>query len=158
MWQQITYPFINFNRITLWKFITKKKHTRGPFTNMDSLKPSLDKYLLSTIKYGIKLLMHSEISTVQVFKCEWINNFMPHCAFDYLFITTKPIIGSVNGLSPNRPQAIIWTNAVLLSVGHSGTNFWQIIFKSQTFSLRKMHLKMSSGKCRPFGLGLNLLN
>ena len=45
---------------------------------MDSLKASLDKYLSSTIKYGIKLLMHFEISTVQAFKCEWKTNFMPH--------------------------------------------------------------------------------
>ena len=63
---------------------------------------------------------------------------------------TLAIIGSDNGLSPVRRQAIIWTNAVSLSIGPLGTNFSQIVFKIQTFSLKKMHLKMSSGKCRPF--------
>ena len=33
------------------------------------------------------------------------------------------IIGSYNGLSPDRCQAIIWTNAVILLIGPYGTNF-----------------------------------
>ena len=33
------------------------------------------------------------------------------------------IIGSGNGLSPIRRQAITWTNAGLLSIGLLGTNF-----------------------------------
>ena len=33
------------------------------------------------------------------------------------------IIGSDNGLSPGRRQAIIWTNAGLLSIGPLGTYF-----------------------------------
>ena len=67
------------------------------------------------------------------------------------------IIGSDNGLSPERRQAIIWTNAGILSIGPSGTNFNEILIGIQTFSLKKMHFKMSSAKWRPFCLGLNVL-
>ena len=67
------------------------------------------------------------------------------------------IIGSDNGLSPGRRQAIIWTNAGILLNGPLGTNFIQILIGIQTFSFKKMHLKMSSAKWRPFCLGLNVL-
>ena len=36
-------------------------------------------------------------------------------------------IGSDNGLSPIQRQAIIWTNAGLLSIGHLGTIFSEIL-------------------------------
>ena len=52
------------------------------------------------------------------------------------------IIGSDDGLSPVRRQAIIWTNAGLLSIRNLGTNFSEILIEIQTFSFKKMHLKM----------------
>ena len=67
------------------------------------------------------------------------------------------IIGSDNGLSPGRRQAIIWTNAGLLLIGPLGTNFSEILIEILTFSFKKMHLKVSSAKRRPFCLGLNVL-
>ena len=67
------------------------------------------------------------------------------------------IIGSDNGLSPGRRQAIIWTNAGILFIGPLETNFIEILIGIQTFSFKKMHLKMSSAKWRPFCLGLNVL-
>ena len=60
------------------------------------------------------------------------------------------IIGSDNGLSPGRRQAIIWTNAGILLIEHLGTNFSEILIAIEMFSLQKMHLKMSSVKWRPF--------
>ena len=66
-------------------------------------------------------------------------------------------IGSDNGLSPGRRQAIIWTNAGILLFGPLGINLSEIVIEIQTFSLRKMRLKMSSAKWRPFCLGLNVL-
>ena len=59
-------------------------------------------------------------------------------------------IGSDNGLSPGRRQAIIWTNAGILLIGPLGTNFTEILIEIRTFSLKKISLKMSSAKCRPF--------
>ena len=67
-------------------------------------------------------------------------------------------IGSDNGLSPGGRQAIIWTNAEILIIETFGTNFSEIIMAIHTFSFKKMHLKMSSGKWRPFCLGLNVLS
>ena len=67
------------------------------------------------------------------------------------------ILGSDNGLSPGRRQAIIWTNAGILLIGPFGTNFSEILIGIQTFSFKKIHLKMSSAKWRPFCLGLNVL-
>ena len=67
------------------------------------------------------------------------------------------IIGSANGLSPIRRQAIIWTNAEILLIRILGTNFSEILIQIHTFSKKKMYLKMSSGKYRPFCLGLNVL-
>ena len=67
------------------------------------------------------------------------------------------IIGSDNGLSPERRQAIIWTNAGILLIGPLGTNFIEILIEIHTFSLKKMHLKMSFGKWWLFCLGPNVL-
>ena len=66
-------------------------------------------------------------------------------------------IGSDDVLSSGRRQAIIWNNAGILLIGPLGTNFIEILIGMQTFSFKKIHLKMSA-KWRPFGLGLNVLN
>ena len=68
------------------------------------------------------------------------------------------IIGSDNGLSPVRHQAIIWPNAGILLNGPLGTNFSETLTVIQTFSFRKMHLKALSVKWRPFCLSLNVLS
>ena len=75
----------------------------------------------------------------------------------HICVVKLTIIGSDNGLSPGRRQAIIWTNAGILLIGPLGTNFIEILIGIQTFSFKKMHLKISSGKCRPSCLGLNVL-
>ena len=58
---------------------------------------------------------------------------MTHTCVDKL-----TIIGSDNGLSPERRQAIIWTNAGIF--------------------IKEIRLKMSSAKCCSFRLGLNVLS
>ena len=68
------------------------------------------------------------------------------------------IIVSDNGLSPGRRQDIIWTNAGILVIRPSGTNFGEILIEIDVFSYKKMHLKVSSAKRRPFCLGLNVLS
>ena len=72
-------------------------------------------------------------------------------------IDNLTVIGSYNGLSPVWRQAIIWTNDGILLIGPSGTKFSEDLIKIHIFSLKKMHLKMSSGKWWPFCLGLNVL-
>ena len=76
----------------------------------------------------------------------------------HICVSKLPIIGSNNGLAPGRHQIIIWTNDGLLLIGPLGTNFSEILIGIQTFSFKKMHLKMSSAKWRPVCLGLNVLN
>ena len=75
----------------------------------------------------------------------------------HICIINLTIIGPDNGLSPGRRQAIIWTNAGILLIGPWGTNFSGILISIQTFSFKKMYLKMSSAKWRPFCLGLRVL-
>ena len=67
-------------------------------------------------------------------------------------------IGSDNGLSPGRCQAIIWTNAGILLIVPLGINVSEILIGINTFSFKKMCLKMSSAKWRPFCPGENELN
>ena len=67
------------------------------------------------------------------------------------------IIGLDNGLWPGQRQAIIWTNAWISLIWISGTNFSEISSEIHTFSFKKMHLKMLSGKWQPFCFGLNEL-
>ena len=85
----------------------------------------------------------------------FINSLRPSdaymCRYDKL-----TIIGSDNGLSPGRRQAIIWTNVGILLIGPLGRKVSEILSGIQIFSFKKMHLKMSSAKWRPFCLGLNV--
>ena len=58
-------------------------------------------------------------------------------------------IGSDNGLSPGRRQAIIWTNAGILLIGPLGANICEILIEILTFSFKKMRFKVSSAKSLP---------
>ena len=76
----------------------------------------------------------------------------------HICVSKLTIIASDNGLSPGRRQAIIRTNAGILLIEPLWKNFSEISIEIHTFSFKEMHLKMSSGKWRPFCLGLNLLS
>ena len=73
----------------------------------------------------------------------------------HICIVNLIIIDSDNGLSPGQHQTL--TNAELLLILPLGTNFGEILIKILTVSLKKMCLKWSSAKWRPFCLGLNVL-
>ena len=75
----------------------------------------------------------------------------------HICVGNLTIIGSDNGLSPGRRQAITWTNVGILLIGPLGRNFSEMLIEIHTFSFKKIHLKMSSGKWRPFCLGLSVL-
>ena len=75
----------------------------------------------------------------------------------HICVGNLTIIGSDDGLSPGRRQAITWTNVGILLIGPLGTNFSEMLIEIHTFSFKKIHLKMSIGKWRPFCLGLNVL-
>ena len=65
--------------------------------------------------------------------------------------------GSDNGLSPGRRQAIIRTNARILLIRPLGTNFSDFLVEILIVSFKKMRVKVSSAKRRPFCFGLNEL-
>ena len=73
-------------------------------------------------------------------------------------ISKLTTIGSDNGLSSGRRQAIIWINALILLIWTLATNFSEILSKINKFSFKKMHLNMSSEKCRLFCLSINELS
>ena len=75
----------------------------------------------------------------------------------HICVSRLTIIGSDNGLSPGRRQAIIWTNAGILLIRPLETNFNEMLIEILAFSFMKMRLKVSSAKLRPFCLGLNAL-
>ena len=75
----------------------------------------------------------------------------------HICVSKLTTIGSDNGLSPGRRQAIIWSNVRILLNWTLGTNFSKILSEIDTFSFKQMRLKMSSGKWRPYCLGLNVL-
>ena len=76
----------------------------------------------------------------------------------HICVSKLTIIGSDNGLSLGRHQAIIRTNAGILLIRPLGTNFSEFLVEILIFSFKKMRLKVSSAKRRPFCLGLNVLN
>ena len=55
----------------------------------------------------------------------------------HTYVSKLTIIVSYNGLSPGRHQAIIWTNARLLSIETLGTNFSEILSEIHMFSFNK---------------------
>ena len=55
----------------------------------------------------------------------------------HICVDKLTIIGSDYDLSPVRCQAIIWTNARLLSIGTLGTNFSELVIDIYIFSFQK---------------------
>ena len=88
-----------------------------------------------------------------------VSNFLTHWGrVTHIGVSKLTIIGSDNGLSPGRRQAIIWTNDGILLIRTFQTYFSEIASDIHTFQFTKMHFKMSSGKWRPSCHGLNVLN
>ena len=92
-------------------------------------------------------------------KKQWKQVLLTHWGrVKHICVSNLTIIGSDNGLSPGRRQAIIWISAGILLIWTVGTNFSEIQGKIHSFSFQKMHLNMSSAKGHLFSLGLNELN
>ena len=126
------------------------------FTNFATLTQRSD---LKSFVYRTRVMC-----PLQIVSCLEVNgnvimghDIKPLRQSDACTVSNLTVIGSDNGLSPDRRQAIIWTNAGLLLIGPLGTNFSEILIGIHTFSFKKMYLKMSSAKWRPFCLGHNVL-
>ena len=66
----------------------------------------------------------------------------------HICVSKLAIISTDNGLSPGWRQAIIWTDAGILSIWPLGINFNDILVEIKTISFKKMRLKVSSVKWR----------
>ena len=64
----------------------------------------------------------------------------------YASVNELVMIGSDNVLSPGRRQAFIWNNVGILLTEPLGTNFSENFIEIYSFSIRKMHLKISPEK------------
>ena len=75
----------------------------------------------------------------------------------HICVTKLIIIGSDNGLSNGRHNAIIWTSAGILLTGPLERQLGEILIEIHTFSFKKIHLNISSGKWGQFCFGFNVL-
>ena len=98
--------------------------------------------------------MSRDVTTFQVCTCARLTHWG---RVTHICVSTLTIIGSDNGLSPDRRQTIVWTNAGLLLIGLWGTNFSEILIEILASSFKKMRFKVTSAKRRPFCLGLDVL-
>ena len=104
--------------------------------------PSLEKILVNILiscRYGLLIVRHQAINGVNANLLStgalgtnlWgISTFtlLTHWGrVTHICVGNLAIIGSNNGLSPGRRQAIIWTSAGILLIGRLGTNFSEIL-------------------------------
>ena len=61
----------------------------------------------------------------------------------HICVRKRIIIGSNNGVSPSRRQAIISTNAGILLTRSLGANFNDVLITIDTFLFKEMHLEMA---------------
>ena len=95
---------------------------------------------ITTIFYCFKLLMN-ETCTVRKNLLQLL--CLTHRGrVTHIYVNKQTIIGSNNGLSPGRHQAIIWTYAWILLIAPLGTNFTERSSKIHIFSFKKMHFKI----------------
>ena len=125
-----------------------------------ALKPDIVLHLW--VKVTSCIALHKQVSYIILLSCLWpkgkVTTTLTHWGRErHICVSKLTIIGSNNGLSPGRRQAIIWTNAGILLIRPLGTNFNEMLVEIRTFSFMKMRLKVSSAKWRSFCLGLNEL-
>ena len=108
------------------------------------------KVLICVLSYKLQVLRYHIIISYWTILTHWGR-------VTHICISKLTIIGSDNGLAPDRRQAIIWTISGLLLIGPLGTNFSEILIEILTFSFKKMRLKVSSAKRRPFCLSHSVL-
>ena len=131
-----------------WKIIIGKDTIGANYLTPNSLTQLFKKSFLTKlprIDIG-KIIL--EIMRVRLTHWGWVT---------HICVSKLSILGSDNGLSPGRRQAIIWTNAGILFNWTLGTHFSEILSEIHIFSFKQMRLKMSPGKWRPYCLGLDML-
>ena len=144
-----------------WKLIgfIKRGRINWNFSHSKSMVCVHISSQISSLKFVPNGPINNKPALVQIMVCcLFVAKPLTHWGrVTHICVSKLTTIGSDNGLSPGRRQAIIWTNAGILLIRTLGTNFSEILGEIHSFSFSKMHLKMSSAKWRLFGLGLNEL-
>ena len=117
-----------------WKLVTRRWNLQVPNLQIDG---SVQDCSISNAK-ALEILQ-SCTKPLKWAAVTWLTHWVTH-----ICVGNLTIIGSDNGFSPGRPQAITWTNVDLLSVGSLGAKFSEIPIEIQNFSFMKMRI----GKCR----------
>ena len=94
-------------------------------------------YSISTLKVNLKVNLH-DMHLITLTKWGRVK---------HVCVSNLTIIGSDNGLPPVQHQAIIRTNAGILSIWTFRKNSSEILSKIHTFSFKKIHLKISKPFC-----------
>ena len=127
----IFHTFLNgFFRMKVYEFLFKF-HRSLSLGNQLRL---IDHWLLTTVwsRPGDKPL--SEPMMVRLALIQWRLTHWGRVTHEC--VCKLSIIVSDNGLSPDRHQALIWTNVAILSIRHLETYFDEILFKIQKFLLK----------------------
>ena len=137
----------------LWIFISWWRHHPNNFLI------TIDGYAAYYIVSAIHMKMgHPRMKSLNLCSLDAVTWLLTHWGrVTHICVSKSTIIDLDNGLSPGQRQAIIWTNDGMLLIGPLRTNFSEIQIEILIFSFKKMSLKASSAKWRPFCLGLNVL-
>ena len=114
---------------------------------------SIPRHCSKTLSRRTKWASRSQMRIFRLSRVLHVRRLTHWVRMTHICASKKTIIGSDNGLSPPRHQAIISANAKLLLIGPLGIKF---LIKIHTFWFKKMYFKMSA-KWRPFCLSFNVL-
>ena len=127
---------------------------------IETLGTNINEILSGIHTFSFKKMHLKMLSAKQLAFCLSLNvltTLLTHWGWVmHICVGKLTIIGSDNGLSPGRRQAIIWTYAGILLIETLGTNINEILSGIHTFSFKKMHLNMLSVKWLAFCLSLNV--
>ena len=87
--------------------------------------------LIYIIAFNMSNLIHKSMLRIFAVSNKNVLNTLTHWGrVTHICVSNLTIIGSDNGLSPDRRQAIIWTNSGILLTGPLGTNFSEILIQN----------------------------
>ena len=136
------------SRKKVWNSCTSYEIVRIPVVTLCNYSATSMRTLESIIFTGLLVKYAYDLA---LYCCVEVSILLTHWGrVTHICVSNLITIGSVNGSSPGRRQAITWTNAGILLIGPLGTNCSENLSEIHTFSFKKMHLKISSAKWRPF--------
>ena len=127
-------------RAIISNVLSRQLIMRMPYANEFKLK-----VLFNFIWLSIYYLLFCHVTNVNLRAviCQMASLALTHWGrVTHICIGNVTIIGSDNGLSPDRRQAIIWINAGILCIGPLGTNFSEILTEILKVSFKKMLFKV----------------